>query len=125
MSDRLYREIQEGVSADPIIFICYMGLERSRAITEVYQAAGIDATYFEGGTKRLSSLDIKEIRKEIGNYRPVIIYDQGSPSEKEYACKMRACELLDKANISYDVKETTTIIAMAFAAGGNLSDHLF
>lgn len=116
-------ESHEVVSGDPLMFICFLGKERSVAIQRVFKDSGKDAAYFSGGTRRLSTLTPEEVSRELGRYHPVLIYDQGS-SSMEHGCKEKSMDILDKIGKDYTVWDTTKLMIAAIELGKDLGDYL-
>ncbi len=111
------------VDRKPVVFMCYMGQERSKAIQRIYEDAGKRVEVFEGGTKRLNWMDRRSIRRELGNKFVYLIYNPGS-GDIEYKAKERATEKLNDAGVQYNILDTAGLQIMARNLGGNLDYYL-
>jgi hypothetical protein len=105
-------------------FVCHYGLERSRAAAEAYRSLGVDACHFVGGTKRIASMPLQELKSAFPkNSTAILIYDQRS-GDDEYKRKMDALDKLNALGIDYEVVDTATLAIMLLESGRNIDDFL-
>lgn len=116
-------ESHEEIGHKDVVFMCYMGTERSRAIQRAYQDAGIDVGVFNGGTKRLSWMDTKDIKRELEGKFVYVIYDFAS-KKIEFLAKERAIDKLTIAGIGYQLVDQSALMNMASEVGRNYDDYL-
>lgn len=108
-----------------LLFMCHLGLERSRAVAEAFSEIGAVVGHFIGGTQVVAGLSVEEIKRQIPPHTNVLlIYDQGSP-DCEYKAKEVATEKLKKAGVCYDIIDTPELEIMLWERGKDLSDYLY
>lgn len=108
-----------------LLFVCYLGAERSRAAAEAFSEIGAVVGHFIGGTSAMAGLSVEEIKQQIPPQTNVLlIYDQGS-GDSEYKAKEVATEKLKKAGICYDIIDSPELEILLRERGKELSDYLY
>ena len=101
-----------------VIFICWKGLERSVAMSELFKDFGVDTDFYNMGTQGMKSNTDDEVKKQIDDRLPYIIYSQGS-SKPEFEDKEKAVDRLKKLGYSPVIKSMEDLMAMVYGAGGD------
>lgn len=121
----LRNEAKENLKKRDFLFVCFKGVERSRAMVKLAKDRGYKASYFKEGTERLSTLDFKTIEKEIGDNKTVLlIYEEGSSKTGEHQALNIAEDKLEECGIEYGVLGQAELMSLAQKMGGEYYNYL-
>lgn len=106
------------------LFVCFLGIERSKAVSKAFNAAGKFTTSFEGGTRKMSKMTPDAIKKQVHPETPVtIIYEERS-KDPEYQAYRGAIDKLKLAGIPYKISNVLHLMARLRELDIDLSDYL-
>ena len=115
----------ELVKGRDVVFMCYKGTERSRAIVRLLEDRAVKGVrHFDGGTKRFCSLSPGEVRK-FANSDPLVllVYEEGS-KDYEHIAKQCAEDLMEQYNIEHQEIGTSDLVALGQKFGKNYYEFL-
>lgn len=107
------------------LFVCYAGIERSRAAAEGLRDGGIaDVAHFTGGTHKLAAMSEAEIQRAIDpQTKIVVIYDQGS-KDSEFQAYQKAVDKLQNLGYRVIVWDTARLAIELYSRGININHYL-
>lgn len=106
------------------LFVCHFGTERSRRISRAYGQTKHFTGYFDGGTKKMSRMNEKDLQIQIHPSTMVsIIYEEGSRVD-EYNAYKETLKRLERAGIQHETLNIAEVMMRLRVERVELSDYL-